>query len=192
LRTTYPPRPPPHYSETPGSAFHSEALECYRVAAELTPEQQAIARFWSDDPGRTSTPPGHSISILTEATRALDLSLDRAAEAYAKGGIAVADAFIHLLANQVPIQLASPGHVHPPPHRPQPDDTARHRSLRRLPIHRSHSRRDRTAATLLPLLHGRGTRGGDLAAGRRHPLSGAIERGFEQGISIGRCVTALG
>jgi hypothetical protein len=86
--------PPPPYSERPESAFHSEALECHRVVAELTPEHQAIARFWSDDPGQTPTPPGHSISILTQATRALDLSLDRAAEAYAKVGIAVADAFI--------------------------------------------------------------------------------------------------
>jgi PAP2 superfamily len=93
-RKTDSPGPPPPYSERPGSAFHSEALECYRVAGALTPEQQAIARFWSDDPGQTPTPPGHSISILTQTTRALDLSLDRAAAAYAKVGIAVADAFI--------------------------------------------------------------------------------------------------
>ena len=61
---------------------------------ELSPEQEAIARFWSDDPGATPTPPGHWISILTQVVRALDLPLDRAAEAYALVGIAVADAFI--------------------------------------------------------------------------------------------------
>jgi PAP2 superfamily len=88
------PGPPPPYSETSASAFHAEALECYRVTGELTAEQQAIARFWSDDPGQTPTPPGHSVSILTQVVRALDLSLDRAAEAYAKVGIALADAFI--------------------------------------------------------------------------------------------------
>jgi hypothetical protein len=54
---------PPPYSEQPGSAFHSEALECYRATLELSPEQEAIARFWSDDPGRTATPAGHWISI---------------------------------------------------------------------------------------------------------------------------------
>jgi hypothetical protein len=88
------PGPPPPYSESVGSAFHAEALECYRVTSDLTPDQEAIARFWSDDPGQTATPPGHSVSILTQVARQLDLPLDRAAEAYAKVGIAIADAFI--------------------------------------------------------------------------------------------------
>ena len=88
------PGPPLPYSESVGSAFYGDAHECYRVTTSLTAEQQAIARFWSDDPGQTATPPGHSISILTQVARGLDLTLDRAAEAYAKVGIAVADAFI--------------------------------------------------------------------------------------------------
>jgi hypothetical protein len=88
------PGSPPPYSESVGSAFYAEAYECYRVTSDLSPEQVAIARFWSDDPGLTATPPGHSISILTQVARALDLTLDRAAEAYAKVGIAVADTFI--------------------------------------------------------------------------------------------------
>ncbi|MGH3102611.1 MAG: vanadium-dependent haloperoxidase [Gaiellaceae bacterium] len=71
-----------------------EARECYDAARALTPEQAAIARFWSDDPGATATPPGHSISILTQTLRRFDAPLDRAAEAYARFGIAVADAFI--------------------------------------------------------------------------------------------------
>jgi hypothetical protein len=88
------PGPPPVYSEDPASAFYAEAADCYRVANALSPEQQAIARFWSDDPGATATPPGHSISILTQIVRARVVSLDRAVEAYARVGIAVADAFI--------------------------------------------------------------------------------------------------
>jgi hypothetical protein len=86
--------PAPAYSDAPGSSFYAEARECYRAVTELSPEQEAIARFWSDDPGATPTPPGHWISILTQVVRALDLPLDRAAEAYALVGIAVADAFI--------------------------------------------------------------------------------------------------
>lgn len=82
------PGPPPPYSEDPSSRFHREAYECYLVVNGLTPEQEAIARFWSDEPGATPTPPGHSISILTEVIRALDARLGRAAEAYAKVGIA--------------------------------------------------------------------------------------------------------
>ena len=88
------PGPPPAYSENVGSAFYADAHECYQVTSNLTAEQEAIARFWSDEPGQTATPPGHSISILTQVARGLDLTLDRAAEAYAKVGIAVADAFI--------------------------------------------------------------------------------------------------
>jgi hypothetical protein len=82
------------YSDVIGSRFYAEANECYQATGNLTAEQEAIARFWSDDPGQTATPPGHSISILSQVTRMLDLSLARATEAYAKVGVAVADAFI--------------------------------------------------------------------------------------------------
>jgi PAP2 superfamily protein len=88
------PGPPLPYSEDPSSSFFAEAFECYRVVNELSPEQEAIARFWSDDPTRTATPPGHSISILTQAVRRRRSRLDVAAEAYAKVGMAVSDAFI--------------------------------------------------------------------------------------------------
>jgi hypothetical protein len=89
-----PPGDHPPYSEDPGSAFQGEALEVYEVAQNLTPEQDEIARFWSDDPGQTPTPPGHSISITTQVLRSQDASLAAAAEAYAKVGIAVCDAFV--------------------------------------------------------------------------------------------------
>ena len=89
-----PPSDHPPYSEDPGSAFYGEALEVYKTVRGLTPEQEEIARFWSDDPGQTATPPGHSISIATQVLRAEDASLASAAETYAKVGIAVCDAFI--------------------------------------------------------------------------------------------------
>jgi hypothetical protein len=77
-----------------GSAFYADAHECYLATTRLTAEQTAIVRFWSDDAGLTATPPGHSISIATQAVRALGAPLDRAAEAYAGVGIAVSDAMI--------------------------------------------------------------------------------------------------
>jgi PAP2 superfamily len=89
-----PPGDHPPYSEDPSSAFYAEALEVYDAVRNLTPEQDTIARFWSDDPGQTATPPGHSISIATQVLRKEDSSLARAAEAYAKVGLAVCDAFI--------------------------------------------------------------------------------------------------
>jgi len=88
------PGPPPAYAEAPGSPFADEVFEVYRTANGLSDEQRAIALYWSDDAGLTATPPGHSLSILTQVIRRLDLKLGHAAEAYAKVGIAVADAFI--------------------------------------------------------------------------------------------------
>jgi PAP2 superfamily len=89
-----PPGPHPPYSEDPASRFHAEALEVYETVNALTPEQDTIARFWSDDPGATATPPGHSNSIATEVLRREGASLTAAAETYAKVGIAVSDAFV--------------------------------------------------------------------------------------------------
>jgi PAP2 superfamily len=85
-------RPP--YSEKPASAFYAEALEVYESVNDLTHEQEAIARFWSDDPGTTPTPPGHSIAIATQVLRTTGASLALAAETYARVGMAVCDAFI--------------------------------------------------------------------------------------------------
>jgi hypothetical protein len=82
------------YSEEPSSRFYAEAVEVYETVNDLTSERRDIALFWSDDPGTTPTPPGHSISILTQVLRQKGSSLPVAAEAYAKVGIAVADAFI--------------------------------------------------------------------------------------------------
>jgi hypothetical protein len=84
----------PPYAEDRASAFNGEALEVYEAVTGLTPEQEAIARFWSDDPGTTPTPPGHSLSITTQVLRATGSSLAAAAEAYACVCIAICDAFI--------------------------------------------------------------------------------------------------
>jgi hypothetical protein len=84
------------YSERPTSRpmFYAEAIDVYHAVNNLTTEQRDIALFWSDDPGSTPTPPGHSVSILTQVLRQKGSSLAVAAEAYAKLGIAVSDAFI--------------------------------------------------------------------------------------------------
>jgi hypothetical protein len=86
--------PPVPYSTDPGSACFLQALEVSETVSQLTAERLEIARFWSDDPGTTATPPGHSLSILSQVVRARDVSLAGAAEAWARLGIAVADAFI--------------------------------------------------------------------------------------------------
>jgi hypothetical protein len=85
---------PPAYSEEPGSAFYREAMEVYTTVSRGDPQEVEIARFWADDPGRTATPPGHWVAILGQVLQQEEASLGLAAEAYAKLGIAVADAFI--------------------------------------------------------------------------------------------------
>ena len=88
------PGAPIRFDTAADSACFAEAFEVFQTVDSLTSEQLAIARFWSDDPGSTATPPGHSVSILTQVVRARDESLAVAAEMYARLGIAVADAFI--------------------------------------------------------------------------------------------------
>ncbi len=88
------PGPPPAFSTDPASAFYQEANEVYVTVNNLTAVQDVIARFWADDPGLSETPPGHSLSILMQVCRLENVDLAVAAEAFARVGIAVADAFI--------------------------------------------------------------------------------------------------
>ena len=85
------PGPPPAYSEQPGSAFYEEANLDYQLSKTLTPEQVTIAKYWADGPG-TISGPGHSLAIVNEIVRQQRANLATAAEAYARAGIADADA----------------------------------------------------------------------------------------------------
>lgn len=86
--------PPPAYSEEEGSAFYKEALEVYDAVNLTDPDQRAIARFWSDDPMLSPTPPGHWISIAMQLLDEDKAGIDRMVETQALLGIAVADGFI--------------------------------------------------------------------------------------------------
>lgn len=87
-------KPPPRFSTSTRSPFHAAALEVYLTGLSLSWEQKVIADYWSDGPGATGTPPGHWIAIVSQIARRRHLSLADAAEAYARVGIAVHDAFI--------------------------------------------------------------------------------------------------
>jgi hypothetical protein len=86
--------PPPEYSEDRTSPFYKEALEVYETVNTLTPEQRAIAKFWSDDPMLSPTPPGHWISIALQILERGNAELDTSVDVLARLGIAMADAFI--------------------------------------------------------------------------------------------------
>ena len=86
--------PPPDYSEEKSSQFYKEAQEVFETRKTLTKEQRAIARFWSDDPMLSTTPPGHWISIALQIIERDNVDLERGVETLARLGIAVADGFI--------------------------------------------------------------------------------------------------
>ncbi len=86
--------PPPAYSEDPGSDFYREAKEVHDVKATLTDEQRMIARFWSDDPMLSPTPPGHWIAIAMQVLETERADVAKAAETLALLGVTVADSFI--------------------------------------------------------------------------------------------------
>lgn len=86
--------PPPAYSEEKGSDFYKEAFEVYETVKNLTPEQRAIARFWSDDPMLSPTPPGHWVVIALKVLDEQKASAAEHADLLARLGISLADAFI--------------------------------------------------------------------------------------------------
>ncbi len=89
-----PPPGHPAFSTNHGSQFFAAAQQVYDINKGLTDEQRTIATFWADNAGATGTPPGHWIAIVGQVARNDSLSLMAAAEAYARVGIAVTDAFI--------------------------------------------------------------------------------------------------
>ncbi len=86
--------PPPAYSEDPLSEFFAEAKEVYETKKNLTLEQRSVARFWSDDPMLSPTPPGHWVSIALQIIERDKLEISKSTEILAKLGITLADAFI--------------------------------------------------------------------------------------------------
>ena len=86
--------PPVAYSEDPASELYKQALEVVEIKTNLTEEQKQIARFWSDDPMLSPTPPGHWISIALQILRRDGADTKVSVDVMARLGISVADAFI--------------------------------------------------------------------------------------------------
>ena len=60
----------------------------------LTDEEKNIAAWWADDPTETYSPPGHSYNLATLTVKKANANIVKAAQTYARVGLAVADAFI--------------------------------------------------------------------------------------------------
>lgn len=86
------PGAPIAYSTEVGSPFYNMVKEVYDASKNLTTDQTNMAIFWRDVPGATT--PGHWISIMQQAVRKKNASLEKAALAYAISGAAINDAAI--------------------------------------------------------------------------------------------------
>ena len=99
---------PTEYSEDTASAFYAEAKEVFDTKANLTPEQKAIARFWTDDAMLSSTPPGHWISIVLQIGKRDQQPVEQTVDILARVGVATADAFIGAWATKYQYDLLRP------------------------------------------------------------------------------------
>jgi len=82
------------FSTDPSSDNYKLFNEVYLKRKTLTEEEMRIAAWWADDPTQTASPPGHSYNLATIAVTSAPADIFTSAEAYAKVGMAVADAFI--------------------------------------------------------------------------------------------------
>ncbi|GAB4028948.1 vanadium-dependent haloperoxidase [Spirosoma gilvum] len=95
LRNSHLPLPKPlTYSTDTASAYYHYYKEVYDRKQRLTETDRATVMWWGDDPTETCSPPGHSYNLATIAIRDSHASLVKAAETYARVGMAVADAFV--------------------------------------------------------------------------------------------------
>lgn len=89
---------PPPFSTSTSSPWYAQALVVYSTTGDagagLTTDQNNIARYWADNASATGTPPGHWVAITCQVASDEALTLDVSAEAFARVGLAVADAFI--------------------------------------------------------------------------------------------------
>lgn len=83
------------YSSSLDSPYFGQYFEVYAKNKSLTQEEKEIAVWWADNPGETFTPPGHSYNIANIAVKQTKAGLGKAAEAFARTGITVNDAFIN-------------------------------------------------------------------------------------------------
>ncbi|MBO0951527.1 vanadium-dependent haloperoxidase [Fibrella forsythiae] len=76
------------------SPYFAQYLEVYAKNINLSQAEKETSIWWADDPSETFTPPGHSYNLARIAIQTDKVGLGKAAETFARVGIAVTDAFI--------------------------------------------------------------------------------------------------
>jgi uncharacterized repeat protein (TIGR01451 family) len=97
----------PPFSAEVGSPFYNDALLVYTTKQNLTPQQTTITQYWADG-GNTVTPPGHSLSILTELSKNENQDLAAATLAFSKLSLSQMDAFINCWKTKYTYNLMRP------------------------------------------------------------------------------------
>lgn len=77
------------------SPYFQNMKAVYDKGFSLTQSEKEIANWWGDDPGYSYSPPGHSYNLATLAILKKKANLFTAAEAYARVGMGVSDAFVN-------------------------------------------------------------------------------------------------
>lgn len=83
----------PEYSSAEDSEFYDYAYNVYEAVNNATTEEINIANWWADG-GGTITPPGHSISMMSQTLEETEAKLDQAALVYCVLGMSLSDAFL--------------------------------------------------------------------------------------------------
>lgn len=111
LTATAPPIPVP-YSEDPNSAFYKEVKEVQNIGGTLTASaaNKATANWWADAGGvGVGLPaPYHFLSVITSVLESQHAGLWKAAEVYAKTGIAMKDGPINAFRAKYQYNLLRP------------------------------------------------------------------------------------
>ena len=111
LTATAPPIPVP-YSEDPNSAFYAAVKEVQDLGGTLTATaaNKATANWWADagGPGTGVPAPYHFLSIITSVLESQNSGLWKAAEVYAKTGIALKDGPINTFRAKYQYNLLRP------------------------------------------------------------------------------------
>ncbi|GAB3710543.1 hypothetical protein GCM10027592_47360 [Spirosoma flavus] len=101
------PKPFP-YSKDTASLYYKHHKEVFERKKSLTDAERTTVMWWSDDPSETCAPPGHSYNLATITIRSSQADLVKAAETYARVGMAVADAFVNCWKAKFAFNVARP------------------------------------------------------------------------------------
>jgi hypothetical protein len=83
------------FDSSSSSAYYKQFDSVFQKNKSISLQEKEAALWWADDPGDTFTPPGHSYYLTGQILKEQKPILIIYAEAYARTGIAVADAFIN-------------------------------------------------------------------------------------------------